>query len=119
MPVWFLIQEGGYRRFQDLDYATKKAFCCSKSGLPENEKIALVVDCPGGDAKVGYQIARFIKKRCGGFTVLVPEYAKSAATLLSLGADKIIMGKNAELGPLDTQVYDSDREQPARMAPFS
>lgn len=111
MPVWFLIQEGGYRRFQDLDYATKKAFCCSKSGLPENEKIALVVDSPGGDAKVGYQIARFIKKRCSGFTVLVPEYAKSAATLLSLGADKIIIGKNAELGPLDAQVYDSDREQ--------
>jgi len=41
----------------------------------------------------------------------VPDYAKSAATLLLLGSDKIIMGKNAELGPLDAQVYDNDREQ--------
>ena len=111
MPVWFMIQEGGPKRFQDVDYATKKAFCCSKSGLPENQKIALVIDSPGGDAKAAYQIARFVRKRCGGFTALVPEYAKSAATLLSLGADKIIIAKNAELGPLDAQVYDNDREQ--------
>ncbi|HXN23335.1 MAG TPA: hypothetical protein VOA41_11400 [Candidatus Dormibacteraeota bacterium] len=111
MPVWLFIQSGGHLNFQDLDHATKTAFCCSKSGLPENVKIALVVDSPGGDAKCAYQIARYIRKRCGGFTAIVPEYAKSAATLLLLGAEKIIIGKNAELGPLDAQLYDNDREQ--------
>ena len=80
-------------------------------GCLESNKIALVIDSPGGDAKSAYQIARFIRKKCGGFVAVVPEYAKSAATLLCLGADKIIIGKNAELGPLDVQVYDNDREQ--------
>jgi hypothetical protein len=111
IPVWLLIQSGGSLDFQDLDYATKSAFCSSKSGLPVGQPIALVIDSPGGDAKCAYQIARFIRKRCGGFTAVVPEYAKSAATLLLLGADKIIVGKNAELGPLDAQLYDDDREQ--------
>jgi serine dehydrogenase proteinase len=112
MPIWLIIQSGGDDDFGGLDNATAHAFCSSKSGLPENQHIGLVIDSPGGgDAKRAYQIARYIKKRCGGFTAIVPDYAKSAATLLLLGADKIIIGKNAELGPLDAQVYDSDREQ--------
>jgi len=112
MPVWLFVQSGGGRyNYDDVDDATTTAFCCSKSGLPERQKIALVIDSPGGDAKCAYRIARFIRKRCGGFVAVVPEYAKSAATLICLGADKIILGKNAELGPLDHQVYDNDREQ--------
>ncbi len=41
---------------------------------------------------------------------VVPRRAKSAATLLSLGADEIILNDHAELGPLDVQIYDPDRE---------
>jgi hypothetical protein len=111
MPVWFLIQSGGHKDYQDLDWYTKMAFCSATCDLPEGTPIALVVDSGGGDGKCAYQIARYIRKRCGSFTAVVPEFAKSAATLLLLGADKIILGKNAELGPLDAQVYDDDREQ--------
>jgi hypothetical protein len=50
-------------------------------------------------------------RHAGGFTAVIPSYAKSAATLLSLGADRIIMGVDAELGPLDAQLWDSDREE--------
>jgi ClpP class serine protease len=103
MPVWFLIQPGGSADFRELDYETKVAMCSAVSVLPEGEKIALIVDSPGGEAKAAHQIARLIRKRCEGFVGIVPEYAKSAATLLLLGSDKIIMGKNAELGPLDAR----------------
>jgi len=37
--------------------------------------------------------------------------AKSAATLLTLGADEIILGEFGELGPLDVQVLDPEREE--------
>jgi hypothetical protein len=36
--------------------------------------------------------------------VIVPDYAKSAATLLTLAADEIYMAPAAELGPLDAQI---------------
>jgi hypothetical protein len=111
MPVWFLIQPGGPENFQDIDYYTRAKFCSPKSGLPKGQKIALVIDCPGGHPKSAYQIARHVRSHCGGFFAVVPEFAKSAATLLLLGADKIILGKNAELGPLDAQLDDRDREQ--------
>lgn len=36
--------------------------------------------------------------------VIVPNVAKSAATLFALGADEILMGHLSELGPIDPQV---------------
>ena len=42
-----------------------------------------------------------IREFCDEFNVLIPYRAQSAATLLSMGADNIIMGKKAELGPID------------------
>ena len=40
----------------------------------------------------------------GEFRVIVPEYAKSAATLIALASDKVIMGLASELGPIDAQL---------------
>jgi len=111
MPVWFLIQAGGREDLQEIDVPTKNGFCSPKSELPEGQHIALVIDSPGGSAKGAYQIAMCIRKRCGGFIAVVPEFAKSAATLLALGADRLILGRHAELGPLDAQVYDREREE--------
>ena len=71
----------------------------------------LLLESPGGYAKDAYAIARILCRHAGGFTAVVPSYAKSAATLLSLGADKILMGTDAELGPLDAQQWDTEREE--------
>src|SRR5260370_19649760 len=38
--------------------------------------------------------------------IVVPDYAKSAATLLTLAGHEIFMAPGAELGPLDMQLYD-------------
>jgi hypothetical protein len=43
--------------------------------------------------------------------VIVPQYAKSAATLLALGASRLIIANHAELGPLDVQEVDMDKER--------
>lgn len=55
----------------------------------------------GGNVSVPWRIATMVREFCDEFNVLVPYKAQSAATLLSLGADNIIMGKKAELGPID------------------
>ncbi|MGD0541618.1 MAG: hypothetical protein ABSB33_08885 [Tepidisphaeraceae bacterium] len=79
--------------------------------IPQGRKIAVLLESTGGFAKSAFKIARLIRRHCGGFTAVVPTFAKSAATLLALGADEIVMGPDAELGPLDAQVTDFDREQ--------
>jgi hypothetical protein len=48
------------------------------------------------------------KKKYRQFTVYVDTYCKSAGTLITLGADEVIMSDNAELGPLDVQILKQD-----------
>ena len=113
MPVWLLVQ--AQHEHSELNYISEKAknvlFAAREYGLERNKKIALVIDSPGGDAQAAYQIAALLRRHCGGFTAVIPRYAKSAATLIALGADEIMLGEFGELGPLDVQVMNPDREE--------
>lgn len=110
IPVWVLIQNFNEGPFNSLDNKVWNLFVSGEKELKKNKPVAIVIDSPGGDAKNAYKIARLLHERCGPFSVYIPRYAKSAATLLSLGAKEIYMGEHAEIGPLDVQVWDADRE---------
>jgi hypothetical protein len=88
-----------------------EGFQNSRPLIEEGKPVALLIESPGGDAHHAYSIARIFQRRTRDFTVLVPRYAKSAATLLALGASKLILGRDAELGPLDVQMRDREREE--------
>jgi hypothetical protein len=112
MPMWLLLQDGPseHDHMDELHEGTMAQFHAARGSLPRGERIGLVVDSLGGSARGAYQLASFLRRRCGGFIALVPRRAKSAATLLVLGADEIVLGENGELGPLDAQIWDPDRE---------
>ena len=90
-----------------IDEDLRDAFFALRSQLAESERIALIVDSPGGEGRSAYSLARLLQRHCDGWTAVVPRYAKSAATLLVMGADRIYMGRDAELGPLDAELADS------------
>lgn len=69
--------------------------------IGNQKKIDLFLYSRGGDVSVPWRIVSMFREFCDEFSVLVPYKAHSAATLISIGADKIIMGKKAELGPID------------------
>ena len=111
LPVWLLVQ-GGDDRWDFLgDTVTKALRDTRKMGLARGHRVALLIDSYGGLARSAYEIAGLLRRHCGGFVAVVPRIAKSAATLLALGADEIILGEYGELGPLDVQVLDPDREE--------
>jgi hypothetical protein len=58
---------------------------------------------PGGDGETAIRMVRSLQARCSELTVVVPDLAKSAATLLCLGAHWILMGPGGDLGPVDPQ----------------
>ena len=83
------------------------------------EEIDLVIDSGGGDINVAYQMVELIRLHTDRLFACVPLYAKSAATLLCLGADGIFLDKMAQLGPLDAQVRDrSKAELTSALNPF-
>jgi Serine dehydrogenase proteinase len=76
------------------------------AGLPKVDTLEIVLHSGGGHAEVAYAAMNILRGHCKRLNVLVPRYAKSAATLMCLGADMIFMGEFAELGPLDVQITD-------------
>jgi len=68
---------------------------------PETEKIDLFLYTRGGDVSVPWRIVTMIREFCDEFSVLIPYKAHSAGTMIALGADRIVMGKKAELSPID------------------
>ncbi len=68
-------------------------------------KISLVLHTLGGNTSAAWSIANLIRSFCKQFEVIVPVKALSAGTLISLGADAIVMTKQASLGPIDPSVH--------------
>lgn len=65
------------------------------------EQLDLFIYSRGGDIDVPWRMATALRAAAPRWTVLIPFRANSAATLLALGADEIVMGPQGELGPID------------------
>jgi len=111
VPLICFIQKPDETSTGEISGHTYQCFLKIIEDIPKNQKVAILLDSPGGSAHVAYRVARMLHRHCGSYDVVVPRYAKSAATLLSLGAEKIFLGDHAEIGPLDVQITDPNREQ--------
>lgn len=74
----------------------------SLSTVKNNTLLFLVSN--GGSAEAAYLTSKICKEYSNKFVVVIPRMAKSAATLLALGADEIHMDSISELGPIDPQL---------------
>lgn len=71
---------------------------------PEKTRIDMIILSNGGYPHPAYQMMNVVRSKCKKLKAIIPIYAKSAATLMSLAADEIIMGPQSELGPIDMQM---------------
>jgi hypothetical protein len=110
--VWLLVQ-GGKREdesrieeYSAINETVRRGFFSERTYLSQGAQVVLLIDSLGGSAKSAFQLAKFFRNYSDRFVALVPRTAKSAATLLALGADEIILGNAGELGPVDAQVRE-------------
>lgn len=82
----------------------------------DGRELLLLINSPGGDALAAERIVNVCKSYSkDGFRVIVPSMAKSAATMICLGADEILLSNTSELGPIDPQILiHDDNGQPSR-----
>jgi ClpP class serine protease len=68
--------------------------------------VALMINSPGGLGLAAERIINVCRSYSGtkDYIAVVPNKAKSAATMICLGASEIMMGRTSELGPVDPQV---------------
>lgn len=75
------------------------------NSVPTDVKdIDLIIATPGGS---GVQVAKFVDKlraRFENVSIIIPNIAMSAGTILAMSGDEIIMTNNSYIGPIDPQV---------------
>lgn len=70
----------------------------------KTSELDFLIVSDGGDPTVAWRMVSLIRERVRRLSVLVPQAAYSAATLVALGADEIVMHPNGNLGPTDPQI---------------
>jgi len=68
------------------------------------ERLSVFVKSDGGSGQASLRMVNLLRRYVKHLTVLAPLECQSAATMLALGADKILMGPLAHLSAVDTSL---------------
>lgn len=68
-------------------------------------KISLVLYTRGGDTSAARNIVNLLRMYCDILQVIVPHKAHSSGIIISLGANEVVMTKQATLGPIDPSLH--------------
>ncbi|MCY4113446.1 MAG: serine protease [Chloroflexi bacterium] len=98
-----------------ISLADVQGFMEAVSNIDERE-LDLIVHSPGGSAEAAESLVEYLRERFDHIRVFVPVAAMSAATMIALSADEVVMGQHSQLGPIDPQFIISTPEGP-RSAP--
>ena len=92
-----------------------QGFMNAVAGVSQRE-LDLIITSPGGYPEATESIVSYLRTRFDHIRAIVPVAAMSAATMLALGCDEIIMGAHSQLGPIDPQFTITTPDGP-RSAP--
>ncbi len=67
-------------------------------------KISIILYTSGGETLSAWSLVNLLQMFCDELEVIIPSKCRSAGTLFCLGADKLLMTKQATLGPIDPSV---------------
>lgn len=72
--------------------------------LNQVDQLDLILHTGGGEVQTARKLVDLLQQKANKVCVLVPYKARSAGTLICLGADEVVMGPVAELSPIDPQI---------------
>ena len=72
--------------------------------IGDTKKISLYLYTNGGNTLTAWSLVNLIRSFCDEMEVIIPSNCFSSGTLICLGADNIVMTKQAMLGPIDPSV---------------
>lgn len=132
-PMFTAMHAQRYQRqllIKQLEGETKRKLLCFVSGhagqvsrddtagfvdmlhnVASGEPLDLLLHTPGGDIDAAEKLITLLRTTVGedgSLRVIVPDFAKSAGTLMALGANSIVMSDSSELGTIDPQIWLKD-----------
>lgn len=94
--------------FTSINMEDINGFMAGVHGHDFSKGLLLVLHTPGGMAEAAQTIVSYLRSKFSAIDVLVPTYAMSAGTMIALGCDRIVMGRQSQLGPTDPQLIVGD-----------
>jgi ClpP class serine protease len=89
-------------RYIDIDDA--ESVLRAIADTPDDQPIEIILHTPGGMVIAARQIASALADHPAHVTAVVPHYAMSGGTMISLACDEIVVEDHAALGPVDPQL---------------
>ncbi len=86
-----------------IDVSDKVAFHSMLEAL-DGPKLDILLQSPGGFPEATETIVEEVRRKFGHVRFIVPAYAKSAATMMAMSGDEILIDEDGELGPIDPQM---------------
>jgi hypothetical protein len=95
--------------FEDIN-----GFMSVMFGMDFTRPLTLIIHTPGGQTNAAETIVAYLRSKFADIEVVVPAYAMSAGTMISLASNRILMGRQSQLGPIDPQMPVGGRFVSAR-----
>lgn len=73
-------------------------------GMDWSKGLSLVLHTPGGVTNAAETIVDYLRSKFPSIEVIVPTYAMSAGTMISLASELVVLGRQSQLGPIDPQM---------------
>ena len=83
-------------------------------GMDWSKGLTLMLHTPGGVINAAESVVAYLWSKFRHIEVVIPTFAMSAGTMISLAADRLIMGRQSQLGPIDPQMMVGGRMVSAR-----
>jgi len=90
-----------------IDLTDLQGFDEVTKDLPDGP-LDILLHSPGGSAEAAESIVQVIRSHFNPIRFMIPVVAKSAATMIALSGNEILMPASAELGPIDPQFLLSE-----------
>lgn len=87
-----------------ISLADKDGFDEVTRNLPRGSEVDVLLHSPGGEAEATESIVEILRDRFSHIRFIVPNVAKSAATMLAMSGDQLLLDERSELGPTDPQM---------------
>lgn len=91
-----------------LTHEEINGFMSTIYGMTWNKGLTLLLHTPGGGVNAAETVVSYLRTKFSDVEVVVPAYAMSAGTMISLSADRILLGRQSQLGPIDPQLPVGD-----------
>lgn len=89
-------------------------FMTSINGMQWEKGLTLLLHTPGGAINAAETLVAYLRSKFATIETVIPVFAMSAGTMITLGTDKVIMGRQSQLGPIDPQMIFGNSSVSAR-----